>query len=104
MIEIPNVRKKKLKPRRKFTKRGEKPLYVLEDFKPKTITTASIKCESIDGTLRNARQLAMVWRGVVPRAEIHIRRGHRVVIKTHNPIDTYKALYFYGRFLKRSGR
>ena len=67
MIEIPNVCKKKLNPRRKFTKREEKPLYVLEDFKPKTITTASIKCESIDGTLRNARQLAMVWRGVVPR-------------------------------------
>lgn len=104
MIEIPNARKKRMKPRRKFMRKGEKPLFVMENGQWKALTATSIKCESIDGSLQKARQQAMAWRGIVPRAEIHIRRGHRIVITTHNPKDTYMALSFHNLLMKRFGR
>ena len=94
--KFPNERRKRLKPRRKFQKKGMKRHYVID---PDTgtahdATGAKVKIDSIDYTMFNAREQAMVWRKLIPRCEIHIRRGFRVVIKPHNSEDCLTAIWF----------
>ena len=89
-----NARKKKMKPRRKFQKKGMKTILIPNGNGCLDIVDMTFAQDSVDGTLSKARDLAMYWRMVVPNAEIHIRRGSRVIVKPHNAQDCFKACKF----------
>lgn len=96
-----NASKKKMKPRRKYEKKDQGRLVVTCNNANLDFSSLTFSQDSIDGSLRMARRLVMYWRLLLPNAEIHIRRGHKVIIKTHNSADGYKA-YKFGLLVNRN--
>lgn len=108
---VKGLRHKKLKTRRKFKcdkqhKNWEDAMVEIggQAMKLKGLRVRQIARLSIEKTiLDNARDLAAIFREVIPRAEIHIRRGYYVTVKAYNEYDCARLWNFSFMVNKQKG-
>ena len=100
---------KKIKPRRKF-KCDKSSIYygAKVRFSPDRewgrVKTMKVVNSSWDNPTMTARELAATYRFVCPRANIYVRRGHKVTVKPHNEIDCLILLKFMSEYEHSQGR